>query len=384
MASLSHTQPFRRARNAVFPLTILDRYLLREMLAPFLVAFAACLLFWALNIFFLAADYIVNQHAPIALTLAFVVFRMPQAIPMAFPFATLFATLFAMGRLMSDNEIPAVRTAGIPLLRIAAAPLAFGLAAFVVAWFSNEYVAAKSVDLSTRSFYQIIYHTNTLPVEPQLFRRDAATGTFYYVNEVAPDLSVMEGVQIYRKGPDHTWSQTLQAKSADVVGDSLRLLDLVDTHYDAHGYMTQQKHLASKLVPLPFGENVHAFVSSVNNDPWTMNSAALSRQIRILKSQGVGGTALGNLEINLANKLAWPFASFISVLLAVPLAVRFGKRGRMLGFALALILYFVYYVLATAMAAFGRNGAINPFVAAWIPNVLAGSAGAVLLWMEER
>lgn len=384
MAALSHTQPLRSARTASFRLTILDRYLLREMLWPFLIAFSACLLFWALNIFFLAANYIVNQHAPIALTLRFVLFRMPQAIPMAFPFATLFATLFAMGRLMSDNEIPAVRTAGVPLLRIAVAPLAFGFAAFVVAWLSNEYVASKAVDISTRSFYQIVYHTDTLPVEPQLFRRDAATGTFYYVSQVSPDLKVMEGVQIYQRGPGSTWSQTLQAKSADVEGGSLRLLDLIDTHYDARGYLTKQTHRASMMVPLPFHESIKDFVSSVNNDPWTMDSAALQKQIQILKSQGIGGTALGNLEINLANKLAWPFASFISVLLAVPLAVRFGKGGKMLGFALALILYFAYYVFATAMAAFGRNGAINPYVAAWIPNAIFGTTGSILLWMEER
>ncbi|HKE38182.1 MAG TPA: LptF/LptG family permease, partial [Candidatus Baltobacteraceae bacterium] len=118
---------------------ILDSYLLREMLGPFIFAFSAFLLFWALNIFFLAADYIINQHAPFFLVLRFVVFRVPQAIPMAFPFACLFAALLAMGRVMGDNEVTAMRTAGISVARIAIAPLAFGFVMFLIAYAMNEW-----------------------------------------------------------------------------------------------------------------------------------------------------------------------------------------------------------------------------------------------------
>src|ERR1700760_1287530 len=91
VATLTRPQPMPRVRAAWPRLPLLDGYLLREMVGPFLFAFGAFLLFWALNIFFLAADYIINQHAPFFLVLRFVVFRIPQAIPMAFLFACLFA-----------------------------------------------------------------------------------------------------------------------------------------------------------------------------------------------------------------------------------------------------------------------------------------------------
>jgi len=110
MAILTQRQPLPRVRALALRLPILDAYVLREMIGPFLFFFAAFFLFWALNIFFLAADYIVNQHAPVVLVAKFVVFRMPQAIPMAFPFASLLAALLAMGRLMAAREITALRT----------------------------------------------------------------------------------------------------------------------------------------------------------------------------------------------------------------------------------------------------------------------------------
>jgi lipopolysaccharide export system permease protein len=384
MATLTHRRPLPRVGSAFFRLPILDGYLLREMTGPFLFAFGAFLLFWALNIFFLAADYIINQHAPFFLVLRFVVFRVPQAIPMAFPFASLFAALLAMGRVMGDNEITAMRTAGIAVFRIALAPLLFGFAMFLIAYCMNEWIAPASVDLSTRTFYQIIYHTDALPVEPQFFRKDPDTGNTFYVTQVAPDNKTMVDVQIFKPAKYGPWNETLQAKSATVLGSSLVLHDVIDTRYNNDGFLTNQQRVKSVSIGLPLGETASQFVSQVNNDPWTMSSKSLRTQVNALQSQGIGGTAMGNLQINLADKLAWPFACFIGVVVALPLALRFGKRGRTLGIALAIIAFFVYYLMTSAAAAFGRNGAINPFVAAWLPNIVIGTAGAILLLLEER
>ncbi len=384
MATLTHRQPLPRVTSALPHLPILDGYLLREMSVPFFFAFGAFLLFWALNIFFLAADYIINQHAPFFLVLRFVVFRIPQAIPMAFPFGCLFAALLAMGRVMGDNEVTAMRTAGIPVLRIALSPFVFGAVMFLIAYAMNEWVAPASVDLSTRTFYQIIYHTDALPVEPQFFRKDPDTGNTFYVGQVAPDNRTMVDVQIFKPAKYGPWNETLQAKTASVQRTLLVLHDVIDTRYNNDGFLTNQQHVKNVSIGLPLGETASQFVSQVNNDPWTMSSKSLRMQVNALQSQGIGGTAMGNLQINLANRLAWPFACIIGVVVAVPLALRFGKRGRMLGIALSIIVFFAYYLMVSAASAFGRNGAMNPYVAAWLPNALIGTAGVVLLWLEER
>ena len=384
MATLSERQPVPRVSAWGWRPPILDLYLAREMFGPFLFAFLAFLLFWGLNIFFLAADYIINQHAPFFLALRFVVFRIPQAIPMAFPFASLFAALLAMGRVMGDNEITAMRTSGITVWRIAITPLAFGFVMFLIAYGMNEYVAPWSVDMSTRTFYQIIYHTDALPVEPQFFRKDPDTGNVFYVTQVAPDNKTMQGVQIFKPARFGPWAETLQAKTATVDNSALILHDVIDTRYNADGFLTSQQRVKDVTIGLPLAETAAQFMSNVNSDPWTMTSKSLATAVKADQAQGIGGSALGGLEISLANKLAWPFACFIGVLLAFPLALRFGKRGRTLGIAMAILAFFAYYLMTSAAAAFGRNGAINPFLAAWLPNIIMGGAGLVLLWLEEH
>ena len=384
MNALSEPRTLPRVSLSFPRIPILDRYLLREMIPPFLAAFFLFLIFWALNIFFVAADYIINQHAPFFLVLRFVLFRVPQAIPMAFPFASLFSGLLAMGRVMGDNEVTAMRTSGIPVWRIALTPLIFGFFAFITAYAMNEYIAPVSVDISTRTFYQIIYHTDALPVEPQFFRKDPDNGNVFYVNQVLPDNKTMEGVQVFKPARYGVFTETLQAKTAIVSDGRLSMRDVIDTRYNADGLVTSQQHVKEVEVGLPLAETAAQFMSSANSDPWAMSSKSLATQVRALQAQGIGGSALGTLEISLANKFAWPFASFIGVVLAVPLALRFGKRGRMLGMAMAIVAFFVYYLMTSATAALGRNGKIDPTFAAWLPNIIMGVTGIVLLWLEER
>lgn len=383
MASVT-ARPVRVGLTRQLRLPLLDSYILIELLGPFVFAFLAFFLFWGFNIFFLAAKFILTQNAPLFLVMRFVVFRVPQSIPMAFPFATIFATLLAMGRLMGDNEITAIRTSGVSLWRLSLTPVLFGFAVFGMTWAMNEYVAPKSVDLSTRTFYQIIYHTSALPVEPQFFRKDPDTGNEFYVNQVLPDGKTMAGVQIFKPGRAGYWNETIQAKTAHVEGATLVLSDAVMTFYNAQGYETSQTTTPEFRIGLPLAETAAQFMSNQNSDAWTMNTKQLSSQVNALKSQGVGGEALGNLEVNLADKLAFPFSAVISVLIALPMAIRFGKKGRAMGMALAIVAFFIYYVMAQAAAAFGSTGRMNPYVASWLPNVVFGIAGLVLLWTEEH
>jgi len=384
MATLILRRLFPYTRSRAHLLTILDAYLLREMFWPFVGAFFAYFIFWALNIFVLSAQYIINEHVSFFLALRFVILRVPQAIPMAFPFASLMASLLAMGRLMGDNELNAMRTSGIHVLRIAATPLAFGLAMFFVTYAMNEFVAPPSVDLSTRAFYQMIYHSDTLPFETQFFRRDPDTGNTFFVTQVGPDGKTLYGVQVFKPAREGPWNETLQARTASIVGSMLVLHDVVDTRFSADGYVVGQQHVNAVTVSLPIQETAAEFLSTANNDPWAMNSKELSVHVHAMEEQGIGGTTLGTMEFTLANKVAWPFACFIAVLVAVPLAIRFGRRGRMLGMALSVVAFFIYFVLTSVASAFGTSGAINTYIAAWLPNLIMGVAGGILLWREER
>ena len=366
-------------------LRILDSYVLREVSAPFAFALAAFFLFWFANIFVLAADYLVNKGAPFFLVLRFLVFRVPQATPLAFPFACLFGTLLGFGRLAADNEINAMRTSGVSFLRIIRLPLLAGAAVAVVSFLINEHVAPVATDLSTRSFYQILYRSQTLPVEPNIFRSDPTTGNTFYIQSVSPDGRTMQNVQIYQPARTAPFVQILTAKTARIEGTEIVLERAVQTRINGEGQPTAVVVSAKELrLSLPMGDNGQNFLSSSFNDTYTMNTQRLAQDIKFRKQTGQGGTDLAVREAALAQKYAYPFAAFIAVILAVPLAVKFGKRGRTLGIVLSIVGLFGYYAMVALAGAFGKNGALDPTLAAWLPNIITGGIGALLVWREDR
>ena len=377
---------FARAAPPRVPgLRILDSYVLKEVAGPFGFALAAFFLFWFANIFVLAADYLVNKGAPVFLVLRFLVFRIPQATPLAFPFACLFGTLLGFGRLAADNEINAMRTSGVSFLRIIRLPLLAGAAVALLSFLINEHVAPVATDLSTRSFYQILYRSQTLPVEPNIFRSDPSTGNTFYIQSVSPDGKTMQNVQIYQPARTSPFVQILTAKSARIEGTQIVLEHAVETRINNEGQVSAVTIMATELrLSLPMGDNGQNFLSSSFNDTYTMNTQQLARDIKYRKQTGQGGTDLAVRELTLGTKYAYPFAAFIAVILAVPLAVRFGKKGRTLGIVLSIVGLFVYYAMVALAGAFGKNGALDPYLAAWLPNIIMAAAGGFLIWQEDR
>ncbi len=365
-------------------LSILDSYILRELVPPFIFAFGAFFLFWAFSLILSSFDFLINQHAPIFLVLRFVILRIPQSLSMAFPFATLFAALLAMGRLIGDHEVIAMRTSGITLWRLCITPLLFGAICFVLALVSDEYITPKAVALSERTFYQIIYRTASIPLQPQFFNKDPDTGNVFYVGQISHDGKTMEDVRIFKPGKTTPWNETWEAKTATIDESKIVLNDILQTRYNNDGYETSQSHIKQVTMGLPLGDEAAQFTQSMNSESSSMNAKQMASQVRQMQSQGVGGSTLGTMQVQLADKVAYPFAAFVSVLIALPLAIRFGKRGRMLAMAIAILVFFIYYMLTFAFSALGRNGIVNPGLAAWAPNVVIGSLGIILLLMEER
>jgi len=75
---------------------------------------------------------------------------------------------------------------------------------------------------------------------------------------------------------------------------------------------------------------------------------------------------------------AMPFTCLVSVMLAVPLAVNFSRRGPAGSIALAVGFSAIMLLISTIVLAFGHAGDMPPVMAAWLPNLAFFGFGVYL------
>jgi len=107
----------------------------------------------------------------------------------------------------------------------------------------------------------------------------------------------------------------------------------------------------------------------------------LSRKIEVGKSFGISTKAL---ETQYHSLLSLPLLLVAMTLIAATVSLKFSRfaqsRSVILG---GIVSGFVLYVVTVLVKAFGSSGAIPPFVAVWIPVIVATALGTTILLHQE-
>lgn len=95
-------------------MSLLFRYVVREMTGPFLFGLAAfTILFFSVETLMGVARMVVESKAGMNVILEYLANRLPQVIVFTCPMAVLLAGLLAFGRLSGESELTAMKAAGI-------------------------------------------------------------------------------------------------------------------------------------------------------------------------------------------------------------------------------------------------------------------------------
>lgn len=108
----------------------------------------------------------------------------------------------------------------------------------------------------------------------------------------------------------------------------------------------------------------------------TLSQAQLEEFIDRQLQRGVSGVAIFQIEYH--KRIAMSFAAYILTLMGVCLSSqkRKGGMGASLGFGLALS--FIYILFQTISASFAINAGMEPYLAAWIPNIVFSFVAFIL------
>ena len=119
---------------------LLPRYIVRELILPFIFALGIIVFILFINFFLRAVDRFLGKGLDLFTILEYLFLNLAWIVALAVPMAVLIATLMAFGRLSEDNEINALRSSGISFLTILQPALLFGSAVCLMLIFFNTLI----------------------------------------------------------------------------------------------------------------------------------------------------------------------------------------------------------------------------------------------------
>jgi lipopolysaccharide export system permease protein len=360
---------------------LIDRYILREMLEPFLFGMAFFVAIWLIDLMMELINLIFSKGVPVSVTAMFFIYSLPPVLVISFPMAILLATLVAFGRLSSDSEVTALKAGGYSFTRIVAPAVASGLFITGLTFLFNEKIVPVANDKFSRLFRREVTLKRPLPQVSANRFFEAGPGRKFFVRQYEPKTSIMSGVIMY-EGQPKDFPKVIEAEKAKLTEGAClfwngRISDFrsggTDYHYtyfDTMEYPIDTHYVNPDDVP-------------DNKNPRRMDIRELYLHIKELESKGLSDKALTQNWIEFWTKTSIPFACLIFVLIGAPLGTQTNRSGTSIGIGLSVVIIFFYYVLFAAGKAFAKGAFISPFNGVWLPNFFIGGIGLVLIFRSK-
>jgi lipopolysaccharide export system permease protein len=359
--------------------TILDRYVVGEFLGPFVFGLSVFTLIFVATQILAIGKLVSEEHASLFAAIEYFLWDMPQFELLVIPMATLLGTLLAVQRLSGESEITAMKAGGVSLGRIVVPLAVVGLLISLIGLIVQEGVVPLANDRAAYIREAVIKHFS--PVAGNLTVVSALPGGGKQVTIAgaldAASQSLLD-VTVLRYDSRQQLDEMIVSRRARYDEPTWTFEDAT-TYQFANGQMSGTMMSPSLVVDIGERPNQVAKQNVSSSDPENLSRA----EIRAALATGtLGDQQRRTFTASYAAKLARPFAALVFVLIAVPLSVRHvrgGGTGR--GFALAIGLIFVYYVLQTLCLALGSLAVPLAGIAAWTPNAVFSLIG---LWLLRR
>ncbi len=356
---------------------LLDRYVLRNFLQPFVYCVLGFLAIWLIFDISDNSSTIFDERAPLGLVLRFYWTQIPQVLVILLPVSLLLALLFSLGRMSRSNEIVSMLTAGVSVTRLILPLLVVGLLTTGVT-FALNYSLAAHAELARKNFLDQVKRggTRDIVIAGQVFRNRTDNRT-WYISRFRPNSNDFSGVQIIQQDAQENIVRNYMATEAfyDPTTSTWRLDRAKVVNYDAAGNITNEKMVGSMTIS-DWSETPYR-LSSANVRPEFLGIAELQTYLHF--NADFPQTLLAPFRTQLQHRWALPWTCFVVAVMAAPLGIGFSRRGILASVAVAIGLVFTMNFLTHLFLALGEGDRVSPVTAAWAPNLIFLAIGLYLL-----
>ncbi|MGD8719403.1 MAG: LptF/LptG family permease [Candidatus Zixiibacteriota bacterium] len=389
---------------------ILYRYVLAEHVGPFVFAVFTATLVLLLARIFKMMELIISKGVSVLTVGELFSYFLPSLLAMTVPMGVMVAALMAFGRLSSDNEITALKSAGVSFYRLVWPVIVAGLVLAVGMYLFIDRVVPESNLRFKDLMLSIGMKRPDLELKERVFIQDFP-GYELYIEEMDDRTAEMKNVTIFQMEGGRLKS-TIVADRGRVASTNVRglvVLELFDGEMhevspdnpDTYRRLRFDKQVVNLEFDSELVRSAHAAKGDREMTTKEMRAAVakLSEGIAMTEAQPASTFIEEKYErqhlemlqrrkneylVEIYKKTAIPFACAALILVGAPLGVVVRRAGKGAGFSFSIGFFLIYYIMLLAGEAFGDRNMMPPFLAMWLPNILLTALGAWLLTRAAR
>jgi lipopolysaccharide export system permease protein len=373
--------------NSLLPFTIMDRYLLSELIPPFLFGVGAfSSIGVTIDAVFDLVRRIVESGLPVGIAIQVFLLKMPNFIVLAFPMSTLLATLMTYSRLSSESELIALRGCGVSVYRMVLTAVMFSLVVTGMTFVFNEQIAPTANYQANQTLQSALKSTKPILKQQNIFypeyrdiqdadgSKSRILARLFYADQF--DGKRMKGLTIIDRSTKGL-NQVVVAESAqwnvsqnvwDFYNGTIYLIAPDGSYRNIVRF--EQQELKLPRTPLSLAEK--------SRDYGEMNIAESLEQLTV---ERLGGDRqkIRKLEVRIQQKISLPFVCLVFGLVGAAMGTIPQRTGRGTSFGVCVVVIFTYYLLFFISGAIAQAGILSPFMGAWMPNFIFLGIGLFLL-----
>jgi lipopolysaccharide export system permease protein len=364
--------------------TLLDRYLLREWLK-----ILGLLLCATTGLMMMAALYddfrdLLEINVGMGEILTYYAALMPSQLSVVLPLSLLLSLLFVLGKLHRNNEITAIRAAGLNIFSTTRALWLAGIVFCGVTLLLNAYIVPRSVERARglKDSYRIqaemrMPMTSSVGMVQSVAFDNQRANRMWYVNRYSRIANQAYGVTVSELDLRRREKTRLMAREAtyDPAKQQWSFRDGREVWFDVEaGEVMRSVAFKEKVVP-HFKEDPHLMLL-IDRKPGELSFFELERIVDYFTSEE--NPKVVRYAVRYYGLLADTLGPLIILAIAVPFAVSGVRVSPVVGVSKSIGLFFAYYLLTTLASMLGGKGYMDPLWAACLPNLAMIGIGAYL------
>ncbi len=352
----------------------LSKYVAHEYIKVLLICLSAVTTVYLLVHFLGKLDEFIEFKASLPLIFRMILLKIPRIFYEVLPIVSLLATLITLSILSRHNEIIAMRSCGIHLNRLLVPILFVTFLLSMMALADGEWIVPYANQrLSWLDDVALKKKPHLLALKNNRIWFRTGTHGFCNIRKVDPDRRVLHDVTLYDFDRNFRLQHRFDAKVVLWKDSGWITRKGTEWIFSGTGEILQERAFRGGF---PLEEPLQEIVK-VEKSSSAMGYKELRKYITILKKDGY---PTAGYEVDLHAKISYTMISLIMVLLGIPFALHTNRKGGLaFSIGISLVVGFIYWLAFSIGLSFGHGGLIPPLLAAWVANLLFGTAAGYRL-----